>query len=193
MKKSILVLILALGLVSLTTSTPRPVRAESFVVNSSSDDADAHDWLPGDGMCVDAQWRCTLRAAIEEANAYPGADTITFQTAMNIYVDAGEGVLPSLDETVTIDASSVWDAGSNAPGVMLNGQGGSFSGLYLGDDSCQIYGLYITHFGGDGLLVVSASNWIGGSGAGQRNVLSGNGTGISLYTSSAQNNVLHNN
>ncbi len=170
-----------------------PVWGAGFVVSSSSDDADAHDWLPGDGMCADAQGRCTLRAAIEEANASPGADTITFQAAMNIYINATEGVLPSLDETVTIDASSVWDAGSNVPGVMLNGQGGSFGGLYLGDDSCQIYGLYITNFGGAGILVVSAANRIGGSGAGQRNVLSGNDMGISLSGSSAQNNVLHNN
>ncbi len=174
-------------------SEPMLARAAGFVVNSNADDANAHDWLPGDGLCVDSQSRCTLRAAIEEANADPGTDTITFQAAMTILIDAGEGVLPSLDETATIDASGVWNTVNNAPGVTLNGGGGSFVGLYLGASSCQVYGLYITNFDGDGILVVSAANWIGGTGAGQRNVLSGNDTGISLYSSAAQNNILHNN
>jgi parallel beta-helix repeat protein len=194
MSKNLSILgLLAVFLVTSFWFGATPVRGTGFAVNSSADDANAHDWLPGDGMCADSLGRCTLRAAIEEANDWPGADTITFQTAMNIYINAGEGVLPSIDETVTIDASSVWDSVDDVPGVMINGQGGSFAGLYVGASSCQIYGLYITYFGGDGILVVSAANWIGGSGAGQRNVLSGNDTGISLYGPSAQNNVLHNN
>jgi CSLREA domain-containing protein len=187
-------LILTLSLVlGLFGGIPHPALAASFVVNSNADDASAHDNMLGDGVCMDQSMRCTLRAAIEEANALAGADTITFATAMTITIDLAEGVLPSLDETATIDASSVWDTANHAPGVVLDGQGGSFSGLYLGDDGCQVYGLYITNFGGDGILVVSAANWIGGAGAGQRNVLSGNGTGISLYSSAAQGNILHNN
>ena len=184
---------LAVLLVGLLWTGAAPVRGTGFVVDATFDDADAHDANPGDCVCADTWGLCTLRAAIEEANQCPGSDTITFQSDMNIYINAGEGVLPSLDETVTIDASSVWNAVDDVPGVMINGQGGSFSGLYLGASSCQIYGLYITNFGGDGILVVSAANWIGGTGAGQRNVLSGNDTGISLYTSAAQNNILHNN
>ncbi|HVM95937.1 MAG TPA: choice-of-anchor Q domain-containing protein [Candidatus Acidoferrales bacterium] len=38
--------------------------------------ADAHDATPGDGICATTAGRCTLRAAIEEANALPGADEI---------------------------------------------------------------------------------------------------------------------
>jgi len=38
---------------------------------------DAADAAPGDGLCDDGSGNCTLRAAIEEANACPGADTIT--------------------------------------------------------------------------------------------------------------------
>jgi parallel beta-helix repeat protein len=192
MKKSNMVVILALVLTSLFSSNPEQSRAAGFIVNSYFDDSSAHDLNPGDGLCADSYGVCTLRAATEEANAYPGTDTITFQTAMTIYVNSISGSF-QLDETVIIDASSVWDTVNNVPGVTIDGGGGSFAGMYVGDDSCQIYGLDITNFGGDGILVVSSTNFIGGSAVAQRNVLSGNDTGISLYTSSALGNVVRNN
>jgi len=183
---------LAVLLAGLLRTGATPVRGTGFVVNSYFDDADAHDASPGDCLCADTYGWCTLRAAVEEANACPGTDTITFATAMAIFVGNSPGSF-QLYETVTIDASSVWDTANNAPGVQINGKGGSFSGLYVNASSCRIYGLTITAFGGDGILVVSAANQIGGTGAGQRNVLSGNGTGLSLYSSSAQNNTVVNN
>src|SRR5438132_4947896 len=53
--------------------------AATFTVNSPADVPDAH---PGDGMCETAPGNgvCTLRAAIQEANALPGADTIILQS-----------------------------------------------------------------------------------------------------------------
>ncbi len=170
-----------------------PVRGTAFVVDSIFDDADAHDANPGDCVCGDTYGLCTLRAAVEEANACPGADTITFfQTDMIIYIDSSLSSL-ALYEATTIDASSVWNSVDNAPGVTINGGGASFAGLYLGANSCQIYGLYITNFDSSGIYVVSASNWIGGPGPGQRNVLSGNDMGINLSGSSTQNNTVYNN
>jgi CSLREA domain-containing protein len=69
------VLILAVGtLVAAIALTP--VQAAVFQVNSS---ADTHDALPGDGVCADTSGGigfCTLRAAVEEANALAGPDTI---------------------------------------------------------------------------------------------------------------------
>ena len=49
------------------------VSAASFSVNSYVDSVDA---APGNGVCADSAGRCTLRAAIVEANALAGADTI---------------------------------------------------------------------------------------------------------------------
>ncbi len=44
-----------------------------------TDPADSTDAVPGDGICADVLDRCTLRAAIEEANAEPvGRDVIVF-------------------------------------------------------------------------------------------------------------------
>src|SRR5260370_4513728 len=54
----------------------------TIVVNSA---ADVHDANPGDGVCETASGNgiCTLRAAIEEANALAGADTITFSSSLS--------------------------------------------------------------------------------------------------------------
>lgn len=46
----------------------------TFVVNSTVDAVDA---VPGDGVCETAvPGQCTLRAAVMEANAFAGPDTI---------------------------------------------------------------------------------------------------------------------
>lgn len=50
-----------------------PVSAATFNVNTT---ADTFDIFPGNGICFDNSGRCSLRAAISEANAYPGADFI---------------------------------------------------------------------------------------------------------------------
>jgi CSLREA domain-containing protein len=51
-------------------------RAADFVVNDPTDVVDA---VPGDGVCETGSGTrvCTLRAAIQEANAAAGADTVT--------------------------------------------------------------------------------------------------------------------
>jgi len=52
-----------------------PAAAATFTVNRTHDAVDAR---PGDGVCETAPGNriCTLRAAIQEANARPGADTV---------------------------------------------------------------------------------------------------------------------
>src|SRR2546428_469029 len=50
-----------------------PAVAATFTVNDTTDTVDA---ALGDGMCATAGGTCTLRAAIQEANALPGPDTI---------------------------------------------------------------------------------------------------------------------
>src|SRR5690606_1374101 len=65
-----------------------PVEAASLVVNSLDSD--------GDGVC-DAT--CTLRDAIMQANALPGADTITFSVNGTITLTSD---LPAITGTLTI-------------------------------------------------------------------------------------------
>jgi CSLREA domain-containing protein len=69
----------ALALVLASAATPGPVLAATLTVNSVDDEPDDH---PGDGVCRSTiTRRCTLRAAIMEANALPGPDTINLPSA----------------------------------------------------------------------------------------------------------------
>ncbi len=52
----------------------RSVFAASLTVNTTND---THDASVGDGICADADGSCSLRAAIEEANALAGSDSIS--------------------------------------------------------------------------------------------------------------------
>lgn len=78
----------------------------AFVVNSL---ADSHDAILGDGIAADANGRTTLRAALEEANAHAGADTITLPAGV-IGVTAANGPLVVTDDvTITGTGTSVID------------------------------------------------------------------------------------
>jgi|GEM_PF-3876178 len=57
-----------------TAMLAAPAAAETFTVGETADSVDA---APGDGTCADAGGKCTPRAAIMEANALAGADTVT--------------------------------------------------------------------------------------------------------------------
>ncbi len=53
----------------------------SLTVNSAADASDAH---PGDGRCATTVGTCTLRAAVDEANAYPSSgDTASIAAGVN--------------------------------------------------------------------------------------------------------------
>lgn len=54
-------------------ATVLPAAAATFQVNATLDAVDA---TPGNGVCATAAAKCTLRAAIQEANALPGFDTV---------------------------------------------------------------------------------------------------------------------
>ncbi len=192
--KPLLTLLTLLALLSgLPAMGPAPAHAASFTVNTPTDDAAAHDASPGDGICADALGRCTLRAAIEEANAHVGADTITFASSMYILLNTTVGALPDITDPLRLDASSVWDAANNQPGVTLNGGNRSFPGLVLPADNCEVYGLFLINFT-DAVGVYGAYNTIGGSLQGQRNVIASNsGVGVLINGSAAHHNVVRGN
>lgn len=68
----------------------------TFTVNSTEDAVDVN---PGDGVCATSTGVCTLRAAIQEANALPGQDSIAL---------AADTYLLTLTEVVT-DTSAYGD------------------------------------------------------------------------------------
>ncbi len=62
--------------------------AATFAVNDTSDQSDA---VPGNGVCSVMAGLCTLRAAIQEANAFAGADVIQIPAGIFTLSIAGAG------------------------------------------------------------------------------------------------------
>ncbi|MEZ4696869.1 MAG: T9SS type A sorting domain-containing protein [Rhodothermales bacterium] len=181
-----------------------------LIVNDAGDQPDAHS---NDDMCDadDAKpgEQCTLRAAIQIANATQGPDKIEFDlppSSLTINVTAD---LPAITDPVVIDGTTQ-DGYQDKPIVTVQGSG--VGGFLFGAGDSEIRGLAITGFtvgvrmagagknkiegcyvgitaagasapNGNGIEVVdSPDNTIGGSKAEQRNVVSGN-TGVGLFVS----------
>jgi CSLREA domain-containing protein len=80
----------------LALGAPAVASAATFDVDSGADETDT---APGDGVCAGASGPCSLRAAVQEANALPGPDTITLQ--------AGKHTVASTALHVTDSASII--------------------------------------------------------------------------------------
>src|SRR5215469_14792431 len=84
-----------------------PVAAATvtFTVTSTADSHDAH---PGNGKCADSAGRCTLRAAVEAANAEPAG------TSVAIKVPSGQYLLTLGSLDLTGNTIGIRGAGSGA-------------------------------------------------------------------------------
>ena len=104
----------------LATSVATLGTAATFIVNTPADFPDA---VPGDGVCetVSGNGACTLRAALMEANALPGSDTVQVQanvTYLLTSMAAGEaGYALKINDDVMIEGgdrdTTVIDANSS--------------------------------------------------------------------------------
>ncbi len=167
MRASIVLLVLGATLCFLIPA--EEISAHTFVVNSP---AESHDFLPGDSLCGDNplpdSCRCTLRAAIEEANALPGPDTVLFADSIaEIWLNLGPLTL-SGDSTVVSGSNAVpaIDGGDNPSGsdlIRISSSDNLVSGLSL--RRARRHAIYVT---GDG-------NTIGGLTDGAHMILIGNG------------------
>jgi CSLREA domain-containing protein len=91
----------------------------TFTVNSTTD---AVDTAPGNGVCATAAGACTLRAAIQEANAHAGLDTISIPAGTYVLTIAGRD--EDLAATGDLDITdTVTIAGAGAPTVIIDGNG----------------------------------------------------------------------
>ncbi|MEO8462674.1 MAG: Ig domain-containing protein, partial [Chloroflexota bacterium] len=126
----------------------------TWIVTSTADTADS---APGDGICADTEGRCTLRAAMAEADYLQGVDTIAFnlpgtapvtiQLASKLpYITARSGgvIIDGYTQPgATVNTATV---GSNAvPGVEIRGNGQSAKevGFYITSPGNTIRGLVI--------------------------------------------------
>jgi hypothetical protein len=97
----------------------RPVHGASFTVDATHDAVDA---TPGDGVCADAGGACTLRAAVMETNALPGADEVALPAGMYVLSIAGadEDAAAMGDLDVTDDLTL---SGVGAQSTVIDGGG----------------------------------------------------------------------
>lgn len=130
--------------------TGGPAAAATFTVDTT---ADAHDDLPGDGVCADALGDCTLRAAVDEANALAGPDVVDIPAGTYVlttdWADGlGDATYDSLEVTSDI---TFYGAGMGLTVVSGNGEGPCFSFLGTAADPplVDIYDMTITRGGSE--------------------------------------------
>ena len=175
------------------TVAPAPL---PLVVNSTGDAGDA---VPGDNLCQTATpGICTLRAAIEEANAVNDVDTINFLIpGVGVQTISPASALPLISQPITINGYTQTGASENTLAVgdnaviniQLNGSGAGVGvdGLSITAGGCTVKGLAIYLFGGDGIQLATAGgntiagNFIGtdATGAGTTNGNTAEGVNIS--------------
>jgi hypothetical protein len=172
---------------------PAVAAAETFEVNSVADEPDA---VTGDEFCKTATQRCTLQAAIEEADALPGFDVVGFDEA--VFDGRAGGTitptesLPAITEAISIEGECVPPEEALRPCVGVDGPGPSEPALIVENaEEVEIDGLAIT--GAETGIEVTGSprfkalsDWIGvklDAGAG------GNATGIFLDAESNRGRI----
>lgn len=174
--------------------------AATFVVNVTTDGLAAHDANPGDGICLTSGGDCTMRAAIEEANANSGPDVILFDASFvftGVSLSASVGALPTITEQVFINASGItaYNSGAtdldNAPPMFgISGTqvlGSTADGLHFSGAAAsgsEVTALAIINFPDNGVSISNGANnivlrrnYIGVTGA---DIPAGNG-GYGVY------------
>lgn len=164
-----------------------------FTVNTTDDRGDK---TPGDGVCEMRKNVCSLRAAIEEANASAGTDTIQFDISGTgpHTIQANKSPLPSISEPVVIDATTQ-SGYAGTPVIELDGNnaGVGANGLTIAAGSSTVRGLAINRFDGYGVELntnggnVIEANHLGLNPAGTQSLP--NGAGGLLITGSSNNMV----
>ncbi len=118
-------------------------QAANFTVNNNGDTSDV---TPGNGICADTGGNCTLRAAVEEANALAGNDTIDFAASLtNATITLTTGVeipISGTDGTLQIN-------GLGADKLTIDGGAGS-NRIFLTINAATVTITGVTLQGGNG-------------------------------------------
>ena len=173
---------------------PSALGAVTFVVGSTGDSPDANT---ADGLCNDGTGACTLRAAIQQANATPGTDEIHFNIpGIGPHTIAPTSMLPTITDPVVVDGTTEPDfvSCSDGPVIQLDGTSvlgaGDRDGLEITAGGSTVRGLVVNRFAwpGSGIDLQSAGgntiecNYLGTTLDGS--AAAGNARGIVLGTSS---------
>lgn len=160
----ILTAVCAVGIIFFIHSA---LAVSTFTVDSTADTA---DFSAGDGFCdIDdgvGDGPCTLRAAIEEANATVGTDTINFGiSGTGVKTITLASALPVITEAVTINGETqtgsscgdLWGGVAPTWNVLIDGGGTIGAGLTTSVGGNSFKGLAITGFTGGGIVINGGS------------------------------------
>jgi CSLREA domain-containing protein len=172
----VLSLVLA-GIALAAAPTRYALAAGNYVVNSTGDQSDEN---PGNNVCkIVGSNTCTLHAAIEEANAHMGADTITFNLGTATIQVTDLLPLVTDDETIIRGDGNITLNGGNIDDMY---------GVWITSDYNKVQGLRFENFETAIGVADSHDNIIGVDGDGvtdnttERNVIGDNVIGIQLDT-----------
>jgi CSLREA domain-containing protein len=140
-----------------------------------------------DGSCD--RTNCTLREAINAANAAAGTQTITFAIPFAcslapclVQIEVASE-LPHLTDPVVIDGNTQFPSQS-APGIQVDGDGlGETNGIVIEGGSSTVRGLSLVRFTGAAIYLPSDGNTVTGNYVGTDHTwttTAGNGRGISV-------------
>jgi CSLREA domain-containing protein len=197
---------LLFGILAAAAFTASTAGAVTFIVNSTGDEPDDNT---ADNLCHTAVNTCTLRAAIQQANATAGPDVIQFNIAgAGVHtIRPTSGGLPTILDPVTIDGYSQPGSSVNTLAVgdnavlLIEIDGSNFAGtangLTISTNACTIKGLVINRFTNPGIQIDATGggplgghtvqgNFIGTTADGT--AAAGNG-GIGLFVRSPNNLV----
>lgn len=121
---------------------PTARAATTFTVNSITDGADSN---LADGVCNDGSGGCTLRAAIEQANAVAGLDTINFNIGSGFKTITLTADLPIIADPVVIDGTTQ-PGFAGTPIIEINGNNRANTnraGFFISAGSSTLRGLII--------------------------------------------------
>ncbi|HEY0100412.1 MAG TPA: Calx-beta domain-containing protein, partial [Pyrinomonadaceae bacterium] len=162
--------------------------ATTFNVNSTGDSPDSDTT---DGVCNDGAGNCTLRAAIMQANATTGRDTINFAISSGLQTIMPTAQLPVITDPLVIDATTQ-PGFAGQPVIELNCSGFSANpnsaALQITAGNSVVRGLVINGFSDGGINLQTAGgnlvegNYIGTNAAGTSSTNS-RGNGISVSSS----------
>ena len=133
----------------------KPVLGQNvFYVDTWLDDSDA---APGDGICATSASECTLRAAIEEANAFPNAGSLDVISFQQIPLLSGFAVI-LMQGPYEITAPVRIDGTTASGEVILDGTDVPAGGIELSSDGSTMKGLTLVNFLESTALYVSGDD-----------------------------------
>ena len=139
--------------------------AQNYTVNNAGNQGDVN---PGDGICLTALGFCTLRAAIDEANATAGPNIIDFSLATGTLIGI-DSELELSDDGTTINADFGLDG---IPDIIIDAGSVNMNGFHIQSSNNVIQGFNLINFQGPGTNAPILIDGFGGPGANNNTIIS---------------------